>query len=157
MHAAVVELDPLPDAVRSGAEDDDSRLVTRGQGLVGLAPGGVEVVRAGLDLAGAGVDSPKRRQHALLVPAAANLHPAHPELGSDGVVSPAGPLGAQKIAAHELRLRSLDLPAKPGMETFGQVVEAGPRCRSARIELARAECLQERLAERASDAHCLAD
>ena len=45
VHAAVVELDPLADAVRARAEDDDARLVARRRGLVGLAPGRVEVVR----------------------------------------------------------------------------------------------------------------
>ena len=54
MDAAVVELDPLADPVRPRAEDDDG---TAGlPHLVLLAPGGVEVVRTGLDLAGARVD-----------------------------------------------------------------------------------------------------
>ena len=58
--AAVVELDPLPDPVRPGTEDDHgtgSRAMSLDpvarHGFVGLAPGRVEVVRVGLDLAGA--------------------------------------------------------------------------------------------------------
>ncbi len=56
--AAVVELDPLADPVRARAEDDDARLRPGRRRLVRLAPGRVEVVRVGLDLAGAGVDAP---------------------------------------------------------------------------------------------------
>ncbi len=55
--AAVVELDPLADPVRAGAEDDDARLATRGHGLVRLAPSRVVVVRVGGHLARAGVDA----------------------------------------------------------------------------------------------------
>ena len=58
VHAAVVELDPLADAVRAGAEDDDALLVAGGRRLVALAPGRVVVVRRRLDLAGARVDAP---------------------------------------------------------------------------------------------------
>ena len=67
--AAVVELDPLADPVRAGAEDHD-RASGLGRRLVGLAPGGVEVVRLGLDLA------------------AARVHP--PESGPDGPRFPPG-------------------------------------------------------------------
>ena len=56
VHAAVVELDPLADAVRAGAEDDDAA-AGLGRSLVALAARGVEVVRGRPDLAGAGVDA----------------------------------------------------------------------------------------------------
>ena len=57
VHAAVVELDALADAVRAGAEDDDALLVAGRRRLVLLAPGRVVVVRRRLDLAGARVDA----------------------------------------------------------------------------------------------------
>ena len=53
--AAVVELDPLADPVRAGAEDDDG--AARLPDLVRLALGGVEVVGARLDLARARIDA----------------------------------------------------------------------------------------------------
>ena len=55
VHAGVVELDALTDAVRAGAEDDDSLAVALAQlGLVGVA--GVVVRRDRVELGGAGVD-----------------------------------------------------------------------------------------------------
>ena len=68
VHAAVVELDPLPDPVRAAAEDHDARLLPSGHGLVGLAPRGVEVVRARRHLPRARVDAPERREHAARAP-----------------------------------------------------------------------------------------
>ena len=56
MHAAVVELDALADAVRARAEDHDALGRAGRRLLVALAPGRVEVVRAGCDLAGARID-----------------------------------------------------------------------------------------------------
>src|SRR5205085_10482069 len=64
--AAVIELDPLSDPVRPRAEDHHAPRVAGGRRLVALAPRRVEVVRAGLDLAGAGVDAPVDRPLALL-------------------------------------------------------------------------------------------
>ena len=55
VHAAVVELDPLADAVGPAAEDDDA-LALAGQGLVLVLVGRVEVGRLGFELGGAGVD-----------------------------------------------------------------------------------------------------
>ena len=46
VHAAVVELDALPDPVRPRAEDDDTRLRAERRRLVNLAVGGVVVVDA---------------------------------------------------------------------------------------------------------------
>src|SRR5439155_5019130 len=64
MHAAVVELDSLPDAVRAGAEDDYAWLLSARGCLIGLAPGRVVVRRGRLDLTGARVDPAVRRTHA---------------------------------------------------------------------------------------------
>src|SRR5439155_17244127 len=56
VHAAVVELDSLTDAVRAGAEDDDAWFLAARRRLVGLAPGRVVIRRGGLDLTGTRVD-----------------------------------------------------------------------------------------------------
>ena len=53
--AAVIELDSLPDAVGTGAENDDLRLVGRRR-LVLFVVGRVEIRRHRLELGGAGVD-----------------------------------------------------------------------------------------------------
>ena len=58
VHAAVVELDALPNAVRAGAEDHDARAPARRRRLLLLSPGRVQVRRARLDLTRAGVDAP---------------------------------------------------------------------------------------------------
>ena len=55
LHAAVVELDALADAVGAAAQDDHLG-PARGRRLVALLVVGVEVGRLGRELAGAGVD-----------------------------------------------------------------------------------------------------
>ena len=66
VHAAVVELDALPDPVRPRAEDHHAFALAERSALVLLAPGCVVVVRRRLDLAGDGVDpTVDRRQRAL--------------------------------------------------------------------------------------------
>ena len=85
--AAVVELDPLADPVRAGAEDDDARLAARRDRLVRLAAGRVVVVRVGGDLAGAGVDAAVRRA-ALRRPVVAQL--ARARAGTRDAGPPAG-------------------------------------------------------------------
>ena len=120
--AAVVELDPLPDPVRPRAEDDDARLVAVRRGLVLLAPGGVEVVRGRLDLAGARVDAPERRAQPRLVPSPPHLGAADAERRADRVVAPARPLRSREIAARELLLRGRDLLAEPWMEAVRQIL-----------------------------------
>ena len=63
VHAAVVELDALPDAVRPGAEDQ--HLLPAGvRDLVLVLVGGVVVRRRGLELGRAGVDGLERGAHA---------------------------------------------------------------------------------------------
>ena len=55
VHAAVVELDALADAVGAAAQDDHRFLVGNGQSFVLLLVGGVEVRSVGLELGRAGV------------------------------------------------------------------------------------------------------
>jgi hypothetical protein len=73
--AAVVELDSLPDPVRTGAEDDDALLPPLGIGrrFVDLAPGREVVVRRGLDLARAGIYAAETRPELELEPLGAKL------------------------------------------------------------------------------------
>ena len=164
--AAVVELDPLADPVRAGAEDDDPRLLRTGVGLVLLAPGRVEVVGARLDLGGAGVHAPVDRPDA---PGAAR--PAHlvlalgPGVGEVGV-RPAEALQPQPVRLDEVRAaarggervpRAADLLPEPGVQALRQVVERRPGRADAGLELAGAHGLQEGLGERPADAHRLAD
>src|SRR5262249_61839753 len=73
VHAAVVELDPLADAIRSRAEDDDTRLPSGGWSLVLLAPRRVVVVGGGLDLSRPRVNAAERMAEALLMAEAAHL------------------------------------------------------------------------------------
>ena len=65
MAAAIVKLDSLPDAVRSGTKDDDLGLVRRGR-LVLFVVGRVEVRCHGLELGGAGIDELEDGADALL-------------------------------------------------------------------------------------------
>ena len=159
MHAAVVELDALADAVRAGAEDDDARLVARRRRLVLLAPGRVQVVRGRLDLAGARVDAPKHGADPELVPAASDLDAREAERLAERVVPPPGTLRRRDVAAFEDLPCACDLVAEPRMQTVRKVVvlEARPRRGSALLELARAVRLQQRFREGAADAHRLAD
>jgi hypothetical protein len=61
MHAAIVELDALADAVRPAAEDDDAGLVGAGAHFVFVFVGGIVVGRVGLKLRRAGVHQPVAR------------------------------------------------------------------------------------------------
>ena len=65
MHARIVELDALADAVGAGAEDDHL-LPGRGRRLVLLLVGRVEVGRVRDELGGAGVHHLEGRHHAVL-------------------------------------------------------------------------------------------
>ena len=65
MHAAVVELDALADAVGTGGEDHDARLGGLVElGRAALLVGEVVVARARRELAGTGVDGLEERTHA---------------------------------------------------------------------------------------------
>ncbi len=74
--AAVVELDPLPDAVGAAAEDDD-RPVAAGAGLVLFVVAGVQVWRGRGEFARAGVDGLVGRPEAEPVPLGPDLALLH--------------------------------------------------------------------------------
>src|SRR3990172_4187029 len=154
--AAVVELDPLADAIGAGAQDHDAWPVTSWKRLVLLSPGRVEVVRAGLDLAGAGVDATEGRTHAALVTKPAYFRAGETKGFADRVVAPPRAFRPEQIAAHELGSRAIELCAEPGMKPFRKLVEARPGSRSLALELPRPVRLEKRLGERAPDSHRLA-
>ena len=164
--AAVVELDPLADAVRAGAEDDDARLRAGGRRLVGLAPGRVVVVGRGLDLARARVDAAVRRPDAAVAAALADGRLGRPGGGGDLRVGEAEPLEPEEVVRDE-RLDVADrresgedpveLALEERMDVLRHVDERLPRRRGAGVELARAERLEVRLGERPADPHRLAD
>src|SRR6185436_4087679 len=156
-HAAVVELDALPDPVRPRAEDHDARSLARGRYLVLLAPGRVEVVRGGLDLAAARVDAAIGRADAARVARAAHVVARGAPRRADRVVPPTRALRAADVAGAQLPLRELELLDEPRMQPVRQVVDRRPGRRGAGIELPRAERFEERLAERPPDPHRLAD
>ena len=72
MHAAVVELDALPDAVRAAAEHDDLLSVS-GLGLALLLVGRIQIGGVGRELCRAGVDPLVDGSHIELVPQLADL------------------------------------------------------------------------------------
>ena len=162
--AAVVELDPLADPVRAGAEDDDG---TAGlPHLVLLAPGGVEVVRTGLDLAGARVDAAVDGTDVAGAPVRAGGLLGGPARGGDVGVGDPQPLEPQPVVgdqvvegahARESAGDLLELGQKPWMDTLGHVLEPPPRRFCDGIELARAHRLQEGLEEATADAHRFPD
>ena len=100
MHAGVVELDPLADAVRTRAQDDHSLLVPRldlGLGVVA----GVVVRRVGGELGGTGVDGLEHRTDAQRVPHATDhVLPTAPQ-GRDLYVGEAGLLGPPQQCGRE--------------------------------------------------------
>ena len=92
VHAAVVELDALADAVGAGAEDDDALPLAR-LGLVLLLVGRVEVRGLGLELGGARVDRLVDRQDVVLDAQRADL-----ALAAAGELAEA--LVAEAVALH---------------------------------------------------------
>ena len=99
---AVVELDPLPDAVRSRAEDDDP-VPGGGADLVLLLVGRVVVGRERLELGRAGVDGLERRPHAEGEALAADLRRARPAQVGQLVVGEAQALGPPEAGPIEER------------------------------------------------------
>src|SRR5581483_10463192 len=116
VHAAVVELDALADAIRTGAEDDHAAPVA-GVGLVArpvtargalrghpassrTLPPGVEVRRARLELGGAGVDRLERSLEVLLRVLAAG---ERGQLGEEPRVDTGAPV--QLLLGHALAHR----------------------------------------------------
>ena len=145
MHAAIIELDALADAVRPAAEDDD--LVARagiGLAFAGRDPvafiGGVHIRRQGRELGGAGVDALVDRHDGEAAPAVGDVRfPAAGQLG-EALVGEAHLLepqhgrriGGQALAAHRfLGLDDLlDLAQEPRVDAAGLVDlfhgQAGP-------------------------------
>ena len=121
VHAAVVELDALPDPVRAGAEDDDARPLADGRRLARLAPGRVVVARCGIDLAGARVDAAIGRPDAELVPPLPHFLLCQPERRADCRVAPAG-LRAQEIhrSRRSSRARSSSARNRDGRRPGGR-------------------------------------
>ncbi len=162
--AAVVELDPLADAVRARAEDERDRLPLGRARLVGFAPRGVEVVGRGLDLGGAGVDPAVDRADAGGDPVRAHGRlVGRAGLGDGGVGEPE-PLEREPVvldevvaAAHPLERveRAVELGAEPWMDAVRKVVGREPRRLARAVELAASHRLEERLGERAADPHRL--
>ena len=166
MDAAVVELDPLADAVRPGAEDHDSRLVAPGRCLFGLAPGRVEVVRSRFDLARAGVDPAIDRLYAPGPPLCADDCLGHAAALRHVRVRDPQALEGQPVVGDEV-VDALDpgqragdaveLGLEPRVHPVRHRAQRGPWCRGSRVELAGAHGLHEGLGEGAADAHRLAD
>ena len=129
VHAGVVELDALPDPVRSGAEDQHGRLLPRLH-LVLLVVGRVVVRRGGGELGGAGVDGLVDRPDAQAPaqhPDAVLTGQLRPERGDLAVGQPV-PLGpAQQLRGEGRRVADLgpdlgdqrDLVDEPWIKTTG--------------------------------------
>ena len=106
MHAAVVELDPLADTVRSAAQDHDPVTVARSD-LALVLPGGVVVGGLGLELGGAGVHQLVGGLDAQVAPGGAHLGGLHAAGGGDLRVGVAQALGlAQQVRAELLRAQA---------------------------------------------------
>ena len=111
MHAAVVELDALTDAVRARAEDDDLLAVAVAN-FVGVFVGRVVVRRGGLELGGAGIDRLERGAHT-------GRKASGPHLSLGDVPQ----IGKLRIGETEL-LGPLEAPRRDRIERQG--LETGP-------------------------------
>src|SRR4051794_2876412 len=107
-----------------------------GHGLVGLAPGRVEVVRARLDLTAAGVDAAKGRLDApgptlrprvLLGRAATGRHVRVGKPDSLELKPVVGDQIVERVHAREGFDNRLQLAPEPWMNALGDRVERGPR------------------------------
>ena len=110
VHAAVVELDALPDAVGPRPEDDHAGAVG-GADLVLLLVGGVVVRRERLELGGAGVDRLEGRPHTVREPGRPHVRRRRAaQVGQLGVgeAEPLGPaeVGRPSDGAAAMRCRS---------------------------------------------------
>src|SRR5439155_23320905 len=154
--AAVVDLDALADAVRSRAEDQDSRAAAGRWRFVRLAPRGVVVRRRRLDLTGTRVDAPVDGTDA----AGAALGPdsilRRPASRRDLGIGPALTLESQEVVSDErvefdLAHGTGELTVEPRMCALAQ------RPRLTAVKLARPLRLAKGLDEGAADPHCLTD
>ena len=139
VHAGVVELDALPDAVRPGAQDDHlgplGLLGDLGlRGGVGLV-GRVVVRRAGGELRGARVDGLEDRPHAEAVPQRPHpplagelgARPGDLEVGQARALGPAQQRGVEDRRVADLaaqRHQALDLLDEPRVDP-GRLVDLG--------------------------------
>ena len=158
MHAAVVELDALADAVGPGAEDHD-RLALAAAHLVARRaplPAGVVVGRARGELGGAGVD---RAERALAGERRVGVERERLQLAQEPRVDARAlvhRLDARAPAQQlEQRLVAVGGRASARLSSSSLVGDVGQRRRL--VELARAQRLGERLLEGAPDRHRLAD
>ena len=141
VHAAVVELDALADAVGAGAQDDDALLLA-GLGLVLLLVGGVEVRGLGLELRRAGVDGLVDRQHVVLDAQGADLALAAAGELAETLVAEAVALHApQELRREALRLADLLLE----LDDVGQLAEEERRDAGELVHLVHAQLVAERL------------
>src|SRR5262249_23285076 len=107
VHAAVVELDSLPDAVRPAAEDHDlSPLARLGLAVAGLE-GRVEIRRVGGERGPAGVDRLVDRRDGVLATQPAPPALARPEQLRQAAIREAEPLpGAELLRPDRRRARA---------------------------------------------------
>ena len=134
VHAAVVELDALADAVRPAAQDHDLRCVGRLR-LALLLVGGVHVGGGGGELGRAGVDALEHRAHAQRVAAR-----AHVVLGVFEQLAPGGcrrsPCASGRAARSASRVAQASAsPARLSLGTRSSICarNQGSICGSARI------------------------
>ncbi len=157
MHAAVVELDPLADAVGPGAEDHHARpvaaldLVAR---RVAALPAGVEVGRLGGELGRAGVD---RAVAAGALEGRFGVQRELLQLAQEPEVDLRAAVDVVEVGAERERLDQHVVAVGPGdLERVEQLLERAADRRLG-VELAAAHRLGERLLEGAPDRHRLAD
>ena len=140
MHAAVVELDPLPDPVRARAEDDDA-LPRRRRSLVRLAPGRVVVGGRRLDLTGARIDAPVGGPDAPGAPFRPHCGLARVAVLRDRRVRPPGPLEPKPVVCDERvergrrntksSARASSSPSNHGWRLRGSQLSSSSRARCA--------------------------
>src|SRR5215831_1453619 len=117
--------------------------------IVGLAPGRVEVIGAGLDLGGARIDLPVARAHAAGAPRAPGRLLGRAARGGDIRVREAEPLQAEPVLCDEVAElqrpdpEALELRAEPRVKAIRQLVERRPRRDGPAVELPRPQRLEE--------------
>ena len=132
--AAVVELDPLADAVRPAAEDHDPLLAgLLGRGFVFVLVGRVVVGRVGLELGGAGIDRLERGHDAPPLALGADVHLGRAPDRGQLPVGEAELLGlAQQRVARLARARRRRAAPPPSRRSPGDCPGTTGRCPSAR-------------------------
>ncbi len=158
VHAAVVELDALADAVRAGAEDDDARLVAAADlvaaGRPEALPAGVVVRRLGGELGRARVDGLVRP---LAFERRLRIGGELRQLAQEPEVDLRAPLDLLGLGARRERREQHVVAVRTGHLQAREQLLHGARDGRDRVQLAAAHRLGERLLERAPDRHRLAD